>query len=299
MEWLNYHHLLYFWAVAREGSITRASAQLHLAKPTLSGQIRRLEHVLGEKLFAREGRRLVLTEVGQVAFRYAEEIFSLGREFLDTVRGRGTGRVIRLVVGVVDAVPKLVALRLLEPALKLPEPVRIVCHEGAPDRLFAALSVHELDLVVSDTPLGPTVKVQAFNHLLGESAVSFFGAPQLAAAHRRKFPRCLDGAPVLLPSKNATLRRVLDHWFDSSGIRPKIVGEFDDSALLKVFGRLGVGFFPAPSIIETDVRQQYHVRRIGRVENLWERYYVISLERKLKHPAVVAITEAARQKLFH
>lgn len=298
MEWLNYHHLLYFWVVARQGSIARASTELHLAKPTISGQIHRLEHVLGQKLFTREGRRLMLTEVGRVAFGYADEIFSLGREFLETLKGRGSGRSLDLAVGVTDALPKLVAFRLLEPALTLSEPVRIVCREERPDRLFADLSVHELDVVLSDSPMGPDVRVRGFNHLLGESGVSFFGTRQLAAAQRRRFPGCLDGAPMLLPGPTAALRRALEQWFDSCRIRPRIVGEFEDSSLLHVFGQLGTGFFPAPSIIESDVRQRYGVQRIGRTNELRERYYAISVERKLKHPAVVAITEAARRRLF-
>lgn len=298
MEWLNYHHLLYFWAVAREGSVTRASEQLHLAQPTVSGQLKALEEALGEKLFERTGRRLVLTDVGRVVFRYADEIFSLGRELQDTLKGRPTGRPIRFTVGVADAVPKLVAYRLLLPALSLPEPVHVVCRDGKPERLLAELSVHALDLVLSDAPVGAEVKVKAYSHLLGETPVAFFGTEALAAAHHRGFPRSLDGAPVLLPTEGSSLRRSLDQWFDTEGLRPRVAGEIEDRALLKVFGQAGVGLFPAPVAIEAEVRAQFGVKLVGRVDAVKERFYALSAERKLKHPAVVAISRAARRKLF-
>lgn len=298
MEWLNYHHLLYFWAVAREGSVTRASEQLHLAQPTVSGQLKALEEALGEKLFERTGRRLVLTDVGRVVFRYADEIFSLGRELQDTLKGRPTGRPIRFTVGVADAVPKLVAYRLLLPALSLPEPVHVVCRDGKPERLLAELSVHALDLVLSDAPVGAEVKVKAYSHLLGETPVAFFGTEALAAAHRKGFPRSLDGAPVLLPTEGSSLRRSLDQWFDTEGLRPRVAGEIEDRALLKVFGQAGVGLFPAPVAIEAEVRAQFGVKLVGRVDAVKERFYALSAERKLKHPAVVAISRAARRKLF-
>lgn len=298
MEWLNYHHLLYFWAVAREGSVTRASEQLHLAQPTVSGQLKALEEALGEKLFERSGRRLVLTDVGRVVFRYADEIFSLGRELQDTLKGRPTGRPIRFTVGVADAVPKLIAYRLLLPALSLPEPVHVVCRDGKPERLLAELSVHALDLVLSDAPVGAEVKVKAYSHLLGETPVAFFGTEALAAAHHRGFPRSLDGAPVLLPTEGSSLRRSLDQWFDTEGLRPRVAGEIEDRALLKVFGQAGVGLFPAPVAIEAEVRAQFGVKLVGRVDAVKERFYALSAERKLKHPAVVAISRAARRKLF-
>ena len=297
MEWLNYHHLQYFWVVAREGSIVRASDQLHLTQATISGQIRTLEHVLGEKLFNRVGRNLVLTDIGRTVLRYADEIFTLGRELMDTLKGRPTSRPVRLVVGVADVLPKLIAHRLLEPAFKLFEPIRLICREGKHDHLIAQLAVHELDVVLTDSPIGPTVKVRAYNHLLGESGVTFFGVAPLAAKCRRGFPRSLNGAPFLLPTDNTTLRQALDQWFEAEGIRPTIMGEFEDSALLKVFGQRGVGLFVAASVIEAEVRRQYGVQVVGRVENVRERFYAISVERKLKNPAVVAISDAARQKL--
>ncbi len=298
MNWINYHHLLYFWTVAKEGSIARATSELRLAQPTISGQIRSLEESLGEKLFQRSGRNLILTDVGRVVFRYADEIFSLGRELQDVLKGGPSSRPLCLLVGVADVVPKLVAYRLLEPALRLSEPVQIVCREDKPDRLLAELAVHHLDVVLSDAPVGPTIRIRAFNHLLGECGVVFMAAPRLAAAYRRGFPKSLDGAPLLLPTENTTERRSLDQWLMSKGIRPRVVGEFEDSALLKVFGQTGNGIFAVPSVIETEVQRQYQVQAIGRVEDVRERFYAISVERRLKHPAVVAISEAARKKLF-
>jgi len=298
MEWLNYHHLLYFWLVAREGSLARASTELRLAQSTVSGQIRSLEHALGEKLFARSGRRLVLTEIGRVVYRYADEIFSLGRELQDVIKGRPVGRPLRLVVGIADVVPKLVARRLLEPALMLSVPVHLVCHEDKPDRLLAELAVHGLDVVLADAPVGPSVRIRAFNHLLGESDVVFFATAKLAAAYKRGFPKSLDGAPVILPTENTTLRRALDQWFATRSIHPRVVGEFEDNALLMVFGQAGMGLFPAASVIADEVQRQYRVRPIGKLDGLRERFYAISVERKLKHPAVIAISEEARQKLF-
>jgi len=298
VEWLNYHHLLYFWLVAREGSLASASRELRLAPSTVSGQIRSLERALGEKLFARSGRRLVLTEIGRIVYRYADEIFSLGRELRDVIKGRPVGRPLRLVVGIADVVPKLVAMRLLEPALKLPEPVQLVCHEDKPERLLAELAVHNLDVVLADAPVPASVRIRAFNHLLGECDVVFFATAKLAAAYRRGFPRSLDGAPVILPTENTTLRRSLDQWFATRGIRPRVVGEFEDNALLKVFGQAGMGLFPASSVIADEVRRQYRVRAIGKLDGVRERFYAISVDRKLKHAAVIAISQEARQKLF-
>ncbi|MGE0681152.1 MAG: transcriptional activator NhaR [Candidatus Binatia bacterium] len=302
MEWLNYHHLLYFWVVAREGSVTRASEQLYLSQPTISAQIRALEHSLGEKLFAKSGRHLILTEIGRVVFRYAEEIFTLGHELTDTLKGRASsraqGRPVRFLVGIADVVPKLIAHHVLEPALHLAEPIHIVCTEGKPERLLAELAVHELDLVLTDAPISPSVKIKAYNHLLGECGVTIFAPAKTSAGYKRKFPHSLNGAPFLFPTDNTSSRRLLDQWFEAQGIRPTIVGEFEDSALLKVFGQTGMGLFAAPSVIEAEVKTQYGVHAIGRIDAVRERFYAISVERKLKHPAVVAISETARQELF-
>ena len=298
MQWLNYHHLLYFWTVAREGSVVRAAEALSLTQPTISGQIRALEDALGEKLFERAGRRLVLTEVGRLVFRYADEIFTLGRELLDTLNDRPTGRPYRLVVGIADVMPKLIVRRLIEPALALPEGVQVICREDKTERLLAALSLHELDVVLADTPMGPGVSVRAFNHLLGESPVSILGTRALAQKLRRNFPRSLAQAPMLLPTENTVVRRSLDQFFAANDVRPRVVGEIEDSALLKLFGEAGMGVFPAPAVIEQDVCRQFGVQVIGRLEGVRERFYAISVEKKLKHPAVVAISENARRQLF-
>jgi LysR family transcriptional activator of nhaA len=298
MEWLNYHHLLYFWTVAREGSVVKAAEQLRLTQPTISGQLRTLEESLGEKLFERAGRRLVLTDVGRVVYRYADEIFSIGRELLDTLNDRPTGRPYRLVVGVADVMPKVLVRRLLAPALALPEGVQLVCREDKTERLLAALSVHELDVVLADAPMGPQVSVKAFNHLLGESGVSLLAARPLAAKLKRGFPASLHQAPMLVPAEHTTLRRSIDQWLDARGVRPRVVAEFDDSALMKVFGQSGTGVFPAPAVVEQDVCRRYSLSVVGRLEDVRERFYAISVEKRLKHPAVVAISEAARHDLF-
>jgi LysR family transcriptional activator of nhaA len=298
MEWLNYHHLLYFWMVAKEGSIARACEKLHLAQPTISGQLRLLEDTLGEKLFARAGRGLKLTEVGQVVYRYADEIFGLGRELQDVLKGRLHGRPVRLAVGISDMVPKLIAYRILQPALAMAEPVRLVCHEDSQERLLTELAEHRLDLVLSDSPVTSAMPIKAFNHLLGSSGSSFFAAPALARYYQKRFPASLEGAPLLVPTEGSALRRSLDQWFDSEKLRPRIAGEFKDRALMKMFGHAGAGIFPAPTAIEKEVKSRYQVVVVGRVESVTERFYVISIERRLKHPAVIAISEAASSKLF-
>lgn len=298
MEWLNYHHLLYFWTVAKEGSIARACQRLHLAQPTISAQLQALERSLGEKLFHRVGRGLVLTETGQVVFRYADEIFSLGREMMDTLKGQPTGRPLRLAVGVTDALPKEVAYRILEPALKMPEAVHLICNEGSPEYLLAELATHRLDLVLMDNPIGSGVKIRAFNHQLGECGVTIFGSAALASKYGADFPRSLQGAPFLLPTEQTALRRLLDQWFDANDVRPHTIAEFDDSALLKSFGQAGAGLFPGSTVVEAQIVQQYGVKVLGRLPSVRERFYAISVERKLKHPAVLAISEAARSHLF-
>jgi LysR family transcriptional activator of nhaA len=231
-------------------------------------------------------------------FRYADEIFTLGKELRDAMRGRPVRRPMSLIVGVADVVPKLVARRLLEPALKLPDPVHLVCREDKPEALLTELAVHNLDIVLSDSPINPSIRVRAFNHLLGECGVVLFGTAKLAAAYRRGFPKSLDGAPLILPTENTTLRRALDQWFAARDIRPQIVGEFEDSALMKVFGQAGMGLFPVSSIIADEARRQYEARPVGTLHELRERFYAISIERKLKHPAVIAISQEARQTLF-
>jgi len=298
MEWLNYHHLRYFWVVAREGGLVQAGRVLRVSHPTISAQIRALEEHLGEKLFVKQGRGLALTEMGRLVFRYAEEIFSLGSEMLDTVKGRETGKPMRLAVGITDVVPKLVVRRLLAPALALPEPTRLVCHEGRYDELLARLAGHELDLVLADAPVPSSAHVSAFNHVLGECGVTFFATAPLASAHRRGFPRSLDGAPFVLPIPGAALRRAMEQWFEAQQIRPRVVAECEDSALVKVFGADGLGVFAAPTAVEDSVCRQYDVVVVGRTLALKERFYAISIERRLKHPATIAISRAAREELF-
>ncbi len=298
MDQLNYHHLRYFWAVAREGGLVAAGKVLRLSHPTLSAQIHALEGQLGEKLFTRVGRKLVLTDLGRTVYRYADEIFSLGRELVDAVQDRSSGKPLRLDVGVADVVPKLVVRRLLQPALDLPDPVRLVVREASQERLLADLSQHALDVVIADAPVPSGSSVRAFNHLLGETGVSFFGTAPLARAHRRGFPGSLEGAPLLLPLESLTLRRALNQWFERHHLRPRVVAEFEDSALLKVFGGDGLGIFAAPTVIEREVAAQHGVEVLGRTEEVRERFYAISVERRLKHPAVVAISDAARHRLF-
>jgi len=298
MEWLNYHHLLYFWLAAKTGSVTQASDELRLSQSTVSAQIGALERALDEKLFRREGRRLVPTDVGQVVFQYADEIFALGRELVDTVKDRPTGRPLRLNVGVADVLPKLVAHRLLAPALTLDVPVRLVCTEGKPPQLLAELALHRLDVVLSDTPADPGVAVRVFTHLLGECEVVLVAAAALAARYRRGFPRSLDGAPLLVPGTGTSMRRALEQWIESIGIHPRVVAEFEDTALMQAFGREGVGIFPIPSVVERDVCRQSGVRVVGRLPDVHERFYAISAERRLKHPPVVAISSAAKNELF-
>ena len=298
MDWVNYHHLRYFWVVAREGGLVPAGKVLRLSHPTLSAQIHTLEDQLGEKLFAKVGRKLALTEMGRVVFRYADEIFSLGSEMLDAVKGRSTGQPLRLDVGIADVVPKLVVRRLLQPALALPEPVRLVCYEESYEKLLADLALHSLDIVISDAPVPAGSSVRAYNHLLGETGVTFFGVKSLVDVYKRGFPSSLDGAPMLLPLENLILRRSLNQWFDRHEVKPRVVAEFEDSALLKVFGADGVGLFVAPTVVEREVMAQYGVQLLGRTDEVRERFYAISVERRLKNPAVLAISDAARHELF-
>lgn len=298
MEWLNYHHLLYFWTVAKAGSISKACERLHLAQPTISGQLRLLEQNLGEKLLTRAGRGLVLTDAGQLVFRYADEIFGLGREMREVLKGRSQGRPRKLYVGISDSLPKLIAYRVLKPCLEMDEPVKIHCDEGPPDRLIAELAQHRLDVVLSDSPIPATIPVKAYNHLLGTCEATLFAARPLAERLQGDFPASLNSAPFLLPMEGSSLRRSLEHWFNSEGVRPKIAGEFRDSALMKTFGQAGAGVFAAPSAIEAEVQAHYKVAVLKRLPSISEHFYAISAERRLKHPAVVAITNAARGSLF-
>jgi LysR family transcriptional activator of nhaA len=298
MEWLNYHHLLYFWTVAREGTVARACARLHLAQPTISGQLRQLERDLGVKLFERAGRKLALTETGQEVYRRADEIFGLGRDLLDLLRGRLTGRPTRLHVGVAEDVPELIAYRVLEPALGLPEPVQVICHRESADELLAELALHRLDVVLANKPVGPATRVRAFSHPLGESGISVCGTAGLVGRLRRDFPRSLDGAPFLLPREDTSVRQALDEWFEVAGLRPAIRAEFADRALLRTFAQAGAGLCAIPSVVEAEVRRQYRLRVLGRLADIKERFFLISTEKKLRHPAVAAMAELARETVF-
>ena len=295
---INYKHLQYFWVVAKEGSIARAGERLHLTPQTISGQLSLLEDNLGEALFARVGRNLQLTETGRLVQSYADEIFSLGGELEEMLHNLPEDRPLEFKVGVADVVPKSIAYRLLAPALKLPKPVRIICREGAIDSLLAELAVHRVDLVIADGPIPSGVNVRGFNHPLGECGISFFAVSRLAEKLSKDFPQSLDGAPMLLPGEMTVVQSRLLRWFDGLHIHPRIVGEFDDSALMKAFGQGGAGVFIAPTPIATEVEKQYGVIAIGETEEVLEQFYAISVERKISHPAVAAITATAREWLF-
>lgn len=298
MEWLNYHHLQYFWVTAREGGVSKASEKLRLSQPTISAQIKRLEEVLDVKLFHRQGRSLVLTDVGRMVYQYADEIFNVGRELLDAIKTNQPGRALPLTVGVSNAVPKLIACKLLRPLMHAPSPVRLVCREENTEQLLTHLATHALDVVLADTPAPPQIRVRAFNHVLGESDTGFFAVSALAAKLKRRFPQSLQDAPMVVPTHNTALRRDLDDWLDTIRVRPSLIGEFEDPALMKAFGAQSESVFPAPFAIAKDVCRVYGVTLVGRTDAVKERYYAISTERRLTHPGVLAITSAARVSLF-
>jgi LysR family transcriptional activator of nhaA len=295
---VNYKHLYYFWTVAKTGSIARASEQLHLTPQTISGQLSLFEDVIGETLFDRTGRRFTLTDAGRTVMGYAEEIFSLGKELEEVLRSNPAGRPLQFRAGVSDAVPKALAYKLIEPALRATENSRIVCREGKVAGLMAELAIHQLDIVIADSPMPPRLDVKAFNHLLGECGLTFFATPELASKFSGEFPKRLDGAPLLLPGDDVAVRSKLIRWLEQKRIRPRIAGEFDDSALMAAFGQAGAGIFSAPSAIAELIREQYGVVVVGATDEVTESFYAISVERRLSHPAVVAISEAARQELF-
>lgn len=297
MRHLNYTHLLYFWTVAKEGSVTRASEVLNLTPQTISGQIKLLEDTVGESLFNRVGRGLVLTETGQVVRQYADEIFTLGAELTQRIKSKQALTPTSFNVGIVDSIPKLVALRVLEPIFGLKEPIRVSCREGRFDTLLAELAIHRLDMVISDRVLLPGSGVKAYNHPLGESRISFFAHNSIADNYTKDFPACLDEAPMLLPVQENPMRRGIEEWFDRHEINPQIRGEFDDSALLKAFGEAALGVFPAPTAIADEITSMYHAKHLGETV-IQEPYYAISTERKIRHPAVLVVTEQARERLF-
>jgi LysR family transcriptional activator of nhaA len=292
---LNYQHLLYFWSVVRTGSVTAAADELSLSVPTVSAQLRTLEERLGEKLLEKSGRGLVPTEVGRVVFTFADQIFAVGQELLDALEQRPSRRPLRFAVGIDDVLPKEIAHRLLEPAMRLGQPVRISCREGTLERLVARLAIHELDVVLSDAPASPTLNVRAYNHLLGSSGVCWMATPAIATSLRRGFPRSLDGVPMLLPTDDTAIRRMLDQWLEQHDLRPVMVGEFEDYALLREFARAGHGFAPVPTVQESQFRREYGFQRIGAAKPVTAQFFAISLERRIKHPAVAAVVAGARE----
>lgn len=295
---LNYHHLHYFTAVARAGSVVQAARDLGVSQPTISAQLRLLEESLGEKLLQRRGRGLRLTEMGLLVQRYAAEIFHLGAELEEAVRGRPTSGPQRFTVGISDSLPKLTTLRLLQPALEAQPAFRLVLRIDKTARLLADLATPGLDLVLADQPAPPGLAVNAFSHLLGESGVAVFGAPPLADRYRRGFPHSLQGAPFVLPSAGTALRRSLDQWFTARQVRPQIVAEADDLGLLQILGQQGLGLFAAPAVAAEFIKAQHGVRALGVLSGVKERFYALTVERRLRHPAAVAIQAAARNDLF-
>lgn len=298
MEFLNYHHLRYFWVVAREGGLTKAAAKLHVSQPTISAQIQALEGVLGEKLFRRSGRNLRLTDVGQHVLSYAEEIFSIGQDLVSSVKQRPTSRPLRLHLGVADALPKLVTYRIIEPIFSLEQPVQVSCWETKLSDMLVELAAYRLDIVLADEPASSGVNARIFNHLLGECGVTFCAEATLARKLRRGFPKSLNGAPALLPMANTGLRRSIEKWFHANGIRPRLVGEFEDPALLHVFAFHGLGFIPVATLVAKEAATRFGFGVIGRTDACRQRFYAITPERKLTHPVVTAITSDARARLF-
>ena len=295
---LNFKHLSYFHAVAKAGAVNRAAEKLHLTPQTLSGQLTLFEKRLGIALFRRTGRRLELTDAGRLAMSYADEIFQMGSELEEMLRNRDGERPFLFRVGIADVVPKSIAYRLLAPALALPEPVRMVCREDKFERLLAELSIHHLDMVLTDRPLPPGIDVKGYSHRLGECGLTFFATPGLAAGLDGEFPQLLDGAPLLIPGEDSAVRAPLLRWLGGQGIYPRLVGEFDDGALMKSFGHAGAGIFPVPSAIAAEVAAQQGIVTLGCTEAVKERFFLITVERKISHPAALAVSEAARQGLF-
>jgi len=295
---INYHHLHYFWTVVRAGSVVQAARELGVSQPTISAQLKLLEQSLGERLLVRRGRTLRPTELGQRVLHYADDIFKLGRELEDLVHGQPASGPQRFTVGISDALPKLTTLKLLQPALEAQPPVRLVLRVDKTERLMGELSIHSLELVLADQPVPPGLKVRAFNHLLGESDVTVFGTPELAGRFRRGFPRSLQGAPFVLQGQTTALRRSLDQYFATAALRPEVVAEAEDMGLLQVLGQQGLGLFAAPTVAAEVIRAQHGVVPLGRLPQVVERFYAITVERKLSHPAAVAISTGARRELF-
>jgi LysR family transcriptional regulator, transcriptional activator of nhaA len=298
MEWLNYHHLRYFWTVARKGGVRKAAEALHVSQPSISAQLRLLEESLGQKLFRRSGRNLVLTEMGQLVLNYADEIFSAGRELMNAVKQRPGKHPVRVNIGLTDAFPKLIAFQILRAAFRSEAAVHMICREGEIGPLVSHLQAHRLDIVLADEPASSALKAKTFNHKLGRSGVTFCAVPSLAAKLRRNFPQSLDGAPALLPTQNMGMRAALETWFDSKTIRPRLVGEFEDSALMEVCSTGGRGFTAVHTVVDRAALKHFGLRVIARVDECGTDFYAITAERRVKHPAAVAITEHAYSSVF-
>lgn len=297
MEWLNYNHLRYFWTVAKAGSLARAAAKLHVSQPSISEQIRVLEGTVGEKLFRRSGRSNVLTEAGQVVFGYADEIFALGSEMMNAVKQRPGAKTLRLYVGVADSFPKLITNEILKPVFSMPQTLHVICREGKMEDLLAQLAAHRLDIVLADEPSSSSTNFQVFNHSLGETGTTLLAEKGLATALKRRFPHSLQDAPALLPTENTALRRSLETWFRDQEVRPRVVAEFEDLALMKVMAAEGRGFIALPSLAAKDAADHYRFQVIGRANTCRVRFYAITAERRIVHPAVALITSTARVML--
>ena len=298
MEWLNYHHLFYFWLTVKTGTVSAAAESLHLARPTVAAQIKDLEKSVGQKLFDKQGRGLVLTEFGKQVHQYADEIFAIGHELREFIKTGHQGNRKRFVVGLPDVVPKHVAFELLKPALHMKNRPRTICYEGKLDNLLADLALHKLDVVISDSPAPPTLEFKVYSHKLGECGMSMLATPQLAKQYRAGFPKSLTDAPCLMPTDHTAVRRSLDIWMDENEIFPDIIAEFEDSALLKVFGQAGEGIFPVPTAIENLVKKQYGVHLVGRIPEVLDKFYAISAEKRVHHDATLLVVKQARNKLF-
>jgi LysR family transcriptional regulator, transcriptional activator of nhaA len=298
MEWLNFHHLRYFWMVARKGGVRKAAEELHVSQPSISAQLRLLEESLGQKLFKRSGRHLVLTETGQMILKYADEIFSVGRELISAVKQRPGKHPVRLNIGLTDAFPKLITQQILRAAFGFDHPIHIVCREGEIGSLLNQLQAHRLDIVLADEPAASSSTAKTFNHRLGDSGMTFCAVPTLAQKLRRNFPQSLNGAPALLPTTNMGMRAALETWFDTHDIHPRLVGEFEDTALMEVCSVGGRGFTVVHSVIDRAALKHYGLRVIARVPDCRSEFYAITAERRVKHPAAVAITEHAYTTLF-
>jgi LysR family transcriptional regulator, transcriptional activator of nhaA len=297
MEWFNYHHLRYFWAVAKQGSLKEAARKLHVSQPSISAQVKELEETLGEPLFRRAGRANVLTDAGQIALRYADEIFALGSELINTIKQRPGAQSLRLYVGIADALPKLITNEILKPVFAMPQNVYVICREGKLEDLLAQLASHRLDIVLADEPATSVLNIRCFSHLLGESGVTFCARGKLAARLRPGFPKSLHGAPALLPAENSAMRRSLEQWFQRHRITPRVIAEFEDAALMKVMAADGGAFIPVSTAVLDEALTRYGLRVIGPAEQCNDPYYAITGERRITHPAVVVITDSAQHLL--